>query len=273
MAYKCKSCGRYVKRDATVCKHCGEVNPAIEEEVKAEPVSAAYVKCQCCNTKNYYRSELDGEKLITCGKCGAHIVNPYYNKYAIIGQHKTLIIVTLAIVIIMVIGAIGGSKDSHNQNDVVIANNNTSSVPKMTDEWKEAAANEDFEYGGEVSLSDEVLYRLESSYGRSFDSVFEKYMNKSIGKQAILLEEPLRTLLVETVGIDGLAFMMKCRKTDLGLEKEVTDIVKYTYDCYLDTPNGNYFALAFMNDGKTKAFFLEMKKKGTMFNVSISQFN
>ena len=40
MVYKCKRCGKFVAKDATVCKHCGLENPA--EEVLA------------CNTpKNY----------------------------------------------------------------------------------------------------------------------------------------------------------------------------------------------------------------------------
>lgn len=28
MAYKCKNCGKFVAKDAAVCKHCGQENPA-----------------------------------------------------------------------------------------------------------------------------------------------------------------------------------------------------------------------------------------------------
>ena len=28
MAYKCKNCGKFVAKDAVVCKHCGQENPA-----------------------------------------------------------------------------------------------------------------------------------------------------------------------------------------------------------------------------------------------------
>ena len=29
MAYKCKNCGKFVAKDAAVCKHCGQENPAV----------------------------------------------------------------------------------------------------------------------------------------------------------------------------------------------------------------------------------------------------
>lgn len=28
MTYKCKNCGKFVAKDAAICKHCGQENPA-----------------------------------------------------------------------------------------------------------------------------------------------------------------------------------------------------------------------------------------------------
>lgn len=31
MVYKCKNCGKFVAKDATTCKHCGQEVPAVLE--------------------------------------------------------------------------------------------------------------------------------------------------------------------------------------------------------------------------------------------------
>ena len=48
MAYKCKNCGKFVAKNATICKHCGQENPAALEDnnlpagqiAQARPVNA-----------------------------------------------------------------------------------------------------------------------------------------------------------------------------------------------------------------------------------------
>jgi DNA-directed RNA polymerase subunit RPC12/RpoP len=70
MAYKCKKCGKFVAKNATVCKHCGQKNPAelVEHQVNAKH-------------KNAYQNifplnQTDNISLIQCPNCGNQLIMP-----------------------------------------------------------------------------------------------------------------------------------------------------------------------------------------------------
>ena len=88
MAYKCKRCGKFVAKDATVCKHCGLENPAEEVLACNTPKNYAepskqkndikYVICPACRTSLTLHPSLFNAEYLTCNICSKVFKNPYY---------------------------------------------------------------------------------------------------------------------------------------------------------------------------------------------------
>lgn len=90
MVYKCKRCGKFVAKDAKICKHCGLENPAEEIPVSNTPKCNAisykqqngikYVICPACRTSLTLHPSLFNTEYLTCNICGKVFKNPYFQK-------------------------------------------------------------------------------------------------------------------------------------------------------------------------------------------------
>ncbi len=84
MAYRCRNCGKFVAKDATSCKNCGQENPA--EWVENKKSSNNYsdfnalnnVWCPYCGTQYTLPKELESAEYLHCNECGQDFKNPCY---------------------------------------------------------------------------------------------------------------------------------------------------------------------------------------------------
>ena len=70
MAYKCKNCGKFVAKNAAVCKHCGQDNPA--ELI----VSSGDAMRKKSNTDNSFSINENDTNFIQCPNCGSQLSLP-----------------------------------------------------------------------------------------------------------------------------------------------------------------------------------------------------
>lgn len=70
MAYKCKNCGKFVAKDAAVCKHCGQENPAEYVE------QSTNTKRQKANQNIFYLNQENNSCMIECPNCGSQLTLP-----------------------------------------------------------------------------------------------------------------------------------------------------------------------------------------------------
>lgn len=154
--------------------------------------------------------------------------------------------------------------------------NNDAYVPEVSEEWKEDAVNNEWNMGLDEEYSNEIMFAYEKKYNRTIQSVLSKYVNCGVVKdQIVLTEEPLRSLIIHCIGEDGLNFMVTCQKSEKGMIKYIDmGVLTYQYDCYKDTPNGDYFAFVLLTDnGKECSFFLEVKINNVMNKFAFMNFN
>ena len=89
MAYKCVKCGKYVSKDALLCKHCGQKNPAIpieqattkrlNENKKLLPNHADsiwQIYCPNCGNQLTMGKEFKKKENLHCPICQTNFVNP-----------------------------------------------------------------------------------------------------------------------------------------------------------------------------------------------------
>ena len=90
MAYKCVKCGKYVSKDALLCKHCGQKNPAISIEPKTTTKRLSENKkllsnhadniwqiyCPNCGNQLTMGKEFKKEENLHCPICQTNFVNP-----------------------------------------------------------------------------------------------------------------------------------------------------------------------------------------------------
>jgi len=88
MAYKCKNCGKFVAKDAAICNHCGQENPAesvqnsIErntERLKIQSVprrESEIIQCPNCGNQIILPKELQNEYYLRCNICNQDFANP-----------------------------------------------------------------------------------------------------------------------------------------------------------------------------------------------------
>jgi len=88
MAYKCKNCGKFVAKDAAICNHCGQENPAESvqnsmerntERLKIQSVprrESEIIKCPNCGNQIILPKELQNEYYLRCNICNQDFANP-----------------------------------------------------------------------------------------------------------------------------------------------------------------------------------------------------
>lgn len=87
MAYKCKNCGKFVAKDAMVCKYCGQENPTmlVDGEVsvgfgaRAVPVNKMmpkHIQCPYCGSQLTVPKQLEKVSLLHCNYCNKDFANP-----------------------------------------------------------------------------------------------------------------------------------------------------------------------------------------------------
>jgi DNA-directed RNA polymerase subunit RPC12/RpoP len=87
MAYKCKNCGKFVAKNATICKHCGQENPAALEDnnlpagqiAQARPVNAILpkqIQCPYCGSLLSLPKQFENDDYLRCNICNQDFANP-----------------------------------------------------------------------------------------------------------------------------------------------------------------------------------------------------
>ena len=87
MAYKCKNCGKFVAKDATTCKHCGQENPAVLEDknlptglnAQARPVNMnlpKQIQCPYCGSLLSLPKQFENDDFLRCNICNQDFSNP-----------------------------------------------------------------------------------------------------------------------------------------------------------------------------------------------------
>ena len=87
MAYKCKNCGKFVAKNATICKHCGQENPAALEDnnlpagqnPQARPVNAnlpKQIQCPYCGSLLSLPKQFENDDYLHCNFCNQDFANP-----------------------------------------------------------------------------------------------------------------------------------------------------------------------------------------------------
>ena len=87
MVYKCKNCGKFVAKDAAVCKHCGQENPAELTEnnlpsglnAQAKPVNTnmpKQIQCPYCGSLLSLPKQFENDDYLRCNICNQDFVNP-----------------------------------------------------------------------------------------------------------------------------------------------------------------------------------------------------
>jgi len=87
MAYRCKNCGKFVAKDASICKHCGQENPADLTDVnlpvgfkaRAVPVNnnlPKHIQCPYCGSQLTLPKQFENEDYLRCNICNQDFANP-----------------------------------------------------------------------------------------------------------------------------------------------------------------------------------------------------
>ena len=87
MAYKCKNCGKFVAKDAAVCKHCGQENPAelvesnhpagLNAQAKpANPNLSKQIQCPYCGSLLTLPKQFENDDYLRCNICNQDFANP-----------------------------------------------------------------------------------------------------------------------------------------------------------------------------------------------------
>ena len=87
MAYKCKNCGKFVAKDAVICKHCGQENPAELTgnnllsglNAQAKPVNAnmpKQIQCPYCGSLLTLPKQFENDDYLRCNICNQDFANP-----------------------------------------------------------------------------------------------------------------------------------------------------------------------------------------------------
>ena len=87
MAYKCKHCGKFVAKDAAICNHCGQENPAelidgdlpVGFNAKAVPVNhnmPKRIQCPYCGSQLTVPRQFENDDYLHCNICNQDFVNP-----------------------------------------------------------------------------------------------------------------------------------------------------------------------------------------------------
>lgn len=91
MAYKCKNCGKFVAKDAAICKHCGQEHPAelVNSSTERNPelsmvrpvphsnfAESKTILCPNCGTQILLPKELQNEYYLRCNICNQDFANP-----------------------------------------------------------------------------------------------------------------------------------------------------------------------------------------------------
>ena len=87
MAYKCKNCGKFVAKDATTCKHCGQEIPAVLENknlptglnAQARPVNVnlpKQIQCPYCGSLLSLPKQFENDDYLRCNICNQDFSNP-----------------------------------------------------------------------------------------------------------------------------------------------------------------------------------------------------
>ena len=87
MAYKCKNCGKFVAKNATICKHCGQENPAALEDnnlpagqnAQARPVNVnlpKQIQCPYCGSLLSLPKQFENDDYLRCNICNQDFANP-----------------------------------------------------------------------------------------------------------------------------------------------------------------------------------------------------
>lgn len=88
MAYKCKNCGKFVAKDAAVCKHCGQKNPAIlangtsgvidrkVSKVAGSNVDSCLIQCPNCGNQLTLPRQFRNDYYLRCNICQQEFANP-----------------------------------------------------------------------------------------------------------------------------------------------------------------------------------------------------
>lgn len=269
MRYKCSICGRYVSKNSNVCKHCGAENSSVpvEEHIHADStmINERTMTCPHCFIKINVTDNLLHYRSLKCLSCGNEFQNPYYKPSKLVDKlspkQKTLFLfigLTCVLMILMIIG----SKET----------NNISEEPHLSEEWKNASLNQNFTIENEMEYNCDYLKDIENKTGKRLLYLFQANVGKSQPNQDVLKQEPLKTLLLSTYGYKIYNELLLYKKSDNWVMKCNESYTKYYYDCYKDIPNGDYFAMTYVEDGKDIAFFMETKINNKMYNLQISSF-
>lgn len=87
MVYKCKNCGKFVAKDATTCKHCGQEVPAVLENknlptglnAQARPVNVnlpKQIQCPYCGSLLSLPKKFENDDYLRCNICNQDFSNP-----------------------------------------------------------------------------------------------------------------------------------------------------------------------------------------------------
>lgn len=88
MAYKCKNCGKFVAKDAAVCKHCGQENPAIlangtsgvnnrkVSKVAGSNGDSCLIQCPNCGSQLTLPRQFRTDYYLHCNICQQEFANP-----------------------------------------------------------------------------------------------------------------------------------------------------------------------------------------------------
>lgn len=88
MTYKCKNCGKYVAKDAAVCKHCGQEDPAVfansTNSVSGEQVNkvrgssddSCQIQCPNCGSQLTLPRQFRNDYYLHCNICQQEFANP-----------------------------------------------------------------------------------------------------------------------------------------------------------------------------------------------------
>ncbi len=138
MAYRCKNCGKFVTKDAKVCKFCGQENPA-EEATKTGNKSSqknnsgpnmqykknSTIQCPHCGGVLSLPKEVENEPYLHCNLCNRKFSNPNTTlgrSENFLRKHGCLITIGV-IIIIFVIGLFTGGWE--NPDDRISADGQT----------------------------------------------------------------------------------------------------------------------------------------------------
>jgi len=88
MVYKCKNCGKFVAKEASICKHCGQENPveSVQSNIvrrtglskgQSEPSKAlTIIQCPNCGNQITLQRKYKNEYYLRCDCCNQSFVNP-----------------------------------------------------------------------------------------------------------------------------------------------------------------------------------------------------